>query len=204
MQTVTKTSLLLIGALGLAGCDGASEPFEFATTYTTFADIDVALSSEVDSNVDEDGDLLLLSERSSVATLEAESGTSIYNGAIIAQEESSGPVMMGQLQLEVDFDTTRIDGIAGNFIKSNDDVVDGTLFGAGSFDSDFTADGNGHHFNLDLEGALTDNGVTYATTITLGGNFIDTNGNADNIAGDADIVMDGGPIFDEGAFSASR
>lgn len=204
MHTATKTSVLLIGAIALAGCDGPLEPFAFDTTYTTFAEIDVALSGEVDANVDEDGDLLLLSERSAIATLEAESGTSTYNGAIVAQEESSGIFMMGQLQLEVDFDTTRIDGIAGNFIKSNDDIVDGTLFGSGNYDPDFTADAATHHFNMDLEGALTDDGVTYDTTITLGGNFIDTNGAANDIAGDADIIMLGGPVFDEGAFSASR
>jgi hypothetical protein len=204
MHIATKTSVLLIGAIGLAGCDGPLEPFAFDTTYTTFADIDAALTDEVEANVAEDGDLEQLSDRSVIATLEAESGTSIYNGAIIAQEESSGPVMMGQLQLEVDFDTTRVDGTAGNFIKSNNDVVDGTLFGSGSYNPDFSADANGHHFDMDLEGALTDDGITYITTITLGGNFVDTNGDANDIAGDADIIMNGGPVFDEGAFSVSR
>lgn len=204
MHIATKTSVLLIGAIGLAGCDGPLDPFAFDTTYTTFADIDAAFSDEVEANVDEDGDLQEPGDRSDIATLEAESGTSIYNGAIVAQEESSGPVMIGQLQLEVNFDTTRIDGTAGNFIKSNDDVVDGTLFGSGVYNTDYSADANGHHFNMDLEGALTDNGMTYDTTIALGGNFIDTNGDANDIAGDADITMTGGPVFDDGAFSASR
>ncbi|MEJ8560719.1 hypothetical protein QTO30_05390 [Yoonia sp. GPGPB17] len=204
MHIATKTSVLLISAIGLAGCDEASEPFAFDTTYTNFADISNAFSADVDLNVDEDGDLQNLADRSETATLEAESGSAIYNGAIVAQQESSGPVMIGQLQLEVDFDTTGIDGRAGNFIKSNDEVVDGTLFGTGNFNPDFSADANGHHFNMDLEGVLVDDGTGYNTTITLGGNFLDTNGDADDIAGDADIIMDGGPVFDDGAFSVSR
>ncbi|HEV8033369.1 hypothetical protein, partial [Yoonia sp.] len=82
MQTVTKTSLLLLGALGLAGCDGPAEQFEFAETYTTFDDYD-ALAAFADALVDEDGLRTTddIAQPANFAT--AGTGTTSYTGAIL-------------------------------------------------------------------------------------------------------------------------
>ena len=204
MQLATKTSILFLSALGLAACDGATEPFAFDTTYTTFADISDAFEDDVETNVDEDGSLENPGNISSNGDLASmPSGSTIYNGALIAEQDAGGGTLIGQLQLDADFTTNRIDGRAGNFIDSSNGIILGSLLGTSSFTDD--VDGTtGNHFEMELTGTLDDDGTLMDTTLDLEGNFLSNGGSATDIAGDADITMTGGPIYDEGAFSAAR
>lgn len=203
MNIATKTSALLISAIGLAGCDGPTDPFAFDTTYASFADISTALQPGIDTNVEADGDLIDFGDRAESADFDSLVGGSVvYDGGIVADEVGTGQKVMGQLQLEVDLDTNFIEGRAGNFIRSNEDMLLGTLLGNSTFSRDIDLDGN--HFTMDLTGSLDDDGSVLDTTIALEGNFLNTSGDVTDIAGDADITMNGGPDFEEGAFSATR
>lgn len=203
MHFATKTSVLLLGTLGLAACDGPTETFAFDTTYTSFADISAAFQADVDANVNENG---LLQPTTNIAMNDDfdtfNGGSVTYNGAIIADETVSGERVIGQLQIEATFDTNRIDGRAGNFIRSDNDALAGTLFGSSNFTRD--VDGDGNHFDMDLTGTLDDNGTSLDTTIALQGNFLSNGGDVSDVAGDADITVSNGLEFDDGAFSASR
>jgi len=203
MHNMTKISALVLGTFGLVACDGASDPFEFGKTYTTFAEIQGDFQTDVYANVESNGLLrsgLDVSESADFNSVDG--GSAIYNGAIIADETVSGNRVIGQLQIEADFDTDRLDGRAGNFIRSNNDVLTGTLFGSSSFSRDVGTDGN--HFTMDLTGTLDDDGTALATTIALEGNFLNDGGDVTDVAGDADITVGTGLLFDQGAFSASR
>jgi len=204
MHIATKTSILLVGAMGLAACDGATEPFAFDTTYTTFVDISDAFEDDVEANVDGDGTLENPGDIASSADLAAvPGGSAIYNGAIIAEQDVGGGILIGQLQLDADFTTNRIDGRAGNFIDSSDGIILGSLLGTSTFTDE--VDGTtGNHFEMELTGTLDDDGSLMPTTLNLEGNFLSTGGSATDIAGDADITMADGPVYDQGAFSAER
>lgn len=201
MHFATKTSILLVGAIGLAGCDGPLEPFAFDTTYTTFAEINTAFAGDVAANVDPDGDLINpanIAEKADFGSVS--SGTATYNGAVIAEEISGDGVLIGQLQLAANFNTSRIDGRAGNFIHSDDGVILGTLLGTSS---DFTSDETTNSFTLDLVGTLDNAGTLLDVTLALDGNFLNAPGDVSDVAGDADIAIDGADTY-EGAFSAAR
>ena len=203
MHHMTKFSALVLGTFGLAACDGASDPFAFDQTYATFADIQDAFQSDVNANVEANG-LLVNPLNASVSDdfNSVDGGSAIYNGAIIADEEVSGERVIGQLQIEADFGTDALDGRAGNFIRSNNDQITGTLFGSSTFTRDVDLDGN--HFTMDLTGTLDDDGTSLDTTIALQGNFLNNGGDVTDVAGDADITVGNGLLFDPGAFSASR
>ncbi len=205
MHTAIKTSALCICAFGVAACDGPTEPFAFDTTYTTFAEISAAFQADVNANVEPNGLLvnpLDISESDDFNSVDG--GSAIYNGAIIADERVSGERVIGQLQIEADFDTDRIDGRAGNFIRSNNDALTGTLFGNSTFTRDAETDPDGNNFTMDLTGTLDDGGTLLDTTIALQGNFLSNGGDVSDVAGDADITVDGGLEFEDGAFSATR
>ena len=203
MHIAIKTSAFLVSAIGLAACDGATEPFAFDTTYETFADISTAFAADVAVNVDDDGDLQNpgnVSDSGDFASLAG--GSALYNGAIIAEQDGTSGTLIGQLQLEADFDTNRIDGRAGNFIDSTDGVFLGTLLGSSTFTEELGADGN--HFTMEMTGSLDNGGGVLDTTLNLEGNFLSQGGDVSDIAGDADIEMTGGNTYEEGGFSASR
>ncbi len=225
MQTVTKTSLLLIGALGLAGCDGPAEQFEFATTYDTFDGIETALEASTLALVDTDGTL-----QESVAIAETDDfpgtgGTTTYTGAIIAQEADGGAdrTVIGQLQLDVAFNTSTMVGHAGNFFISEsadgnteEVALNGTLTddGNGSFNRllGATDDGSGvvtnvpHFTGMSLSGALSGpNAEEFDAQVTLEGYFLNDVGTVDAIAGEAVVDFgDTAPVFDDGAFAVTN
>jgi hypothetical protein len=207
MHHMTKISALVLGTFGLAACDGASDPFAFDKTYTTFAEIQGDFQTDVLANVEINGRLQPATDISETADFASvDGGSAIYNGAIIADEEVSGDRVIGQLQIEADFGTDRLDGRAGNFIREGDDIISGTLFGSSAFTRDATSDpdDNGNHFTMDLFGTLDDDGTSLVTTIALEGNFLNNGGDVTDVAGDADITVGSGLLFDQGAFSASR
>jgi hypothetical protein len=221
MQTATKTCLLLISAIGLAGCDGPAEPFAFATTYDTFDDIETAFEASTLALVDEDGALAVdtdaISQSASFAAVS--SGTTTYTGAIIAKEENipenpdDGRTLIGQLQLDVAFDTNTMNAYAGNFIFNNDDALTGTLTGNGGFVRESVEDpvDSGFfdpHFtdtDMTLTGGLSGpNGETYNANIGLTGYFLDIGGDVGSIAGVADVDFgDPDVVFVEGAFAVT-
>ena len=199
MHIVTKTCALLIGTISLTACDGPIEPFAFDTTYTTYADISTAFQADVDANVEPNGlliDPLSISESTDFDSVDG--GSAIYNGAIIADETGGGERLIGQLQLEADFDVDRIDGRAGNFIRSDGAEFGGLLLGSTTFTRDAAADADGNNFAMDLTGILDNEGTL------VQGNFLSSGGDVSDIAGDADITMTGEPDFDGGAFWAER
>lgn len=217
MQTVTKTSLLLLGALGLAGCDGPAEQFEFAETYTTFDDYD-ALAAFADALVDEDGLRTTddIAQPANFAT--AGTGTTSYTGAILTQTTSGAEpirILVGQLQLDVAFSTDTITGYAGNFIYDNDEALNGTLIGNGGFvresvESTPDAEDFSPHFTgMNLTGPLSGpNGEAYDANIALTGYFLangtDSMSPVDSIAGTADVNFGGtGPEFELGIFAVT-
>ncbi|PXW70263.1 hypothetical protein C7964_102148 [Loktanella sp. PT4BL] len=216
MQTVTKTSLLLIGALGLAGCDGPAEQFEFATTFDNFADLQSI--SDPDDLVNDDGSLVDDTKIAQSADFAGvASGVTSYTGAVSALEENDttnpddGRTLIGQLQLDVAFDTNTMVGHAGNFIFSTGDALTGTLTGNGGFVRDAvenpvdSAEFDPHFEGIPLIGALSGpNGEAYDATIGLTGYFLNDGSMVDSIAGEA--VFDfgpAGPNFEEGAFAVT-
>lgn len=206
MHIVTKTSVLLISILGLAACETPSEPFAFDTTFSSFADMETAFQASTDALVDEDGALVDTDDISQSADFAAaDLGSTIYNGAIIASEEDDGGTLIGQLQLEVAFDTNTMDGRAGNFFHSEDGAVTGTLLGNTTFVRDVDVDADQNHFTMALTGALSENGRGYAATIDLEGNFLNGTNEIESIAGDATVNLgEGAATYEEGAFAATR
>lgn len=218
MQTVTKTSLLLIGALGLAGCDGPAEQFEFAETYTTFEDYD-ALATFPETLVDEDGLRTTddIAQPDNFAT--AGTGTTSYTGAILTETVSSGDeasrLLVGQLQLDVAFSTDTITGYAGNFIYEDDEALNGTLTGNGGFvrvsepDPDDADNFSPHFTGMNLTGALSGpNGEAYDANVALTGYFLadgtDSESPVDSIAGIAEFDFGAtGPEFETGIFAVT-
>ena len=219
MHTVTKTSLLLIGALGLAGCDGASEPFEFATTFDTFADYDPILTF-ADVLIDEGGEIITtddIAQPDNFAT--AGTGTTSYTGAILTEtvpsDDEASRLLVGQLQLDVAFSTDTITGYAGNFIYQDNEALNGTLIGNGGFvrvseqDPDDADVFSPHFTGMNLTGALSGpNGEAYDANIALTGYFLaegDVPGSAvDSIAGTADFDFGNtGPEFETGIFAVT-
>ncbi|KQB98134.1 hypothetical protein AL073_04370 [Loktanella sp. 1ANDIMAR09] len=218
MKTVTKTSLLLLGALGLAGCEAPSDPFEFATTFDSFDDYG-ALSAFPETLVDEDGPITTddIAQPDNFAT--AGTGTTSYTGAILTETVSTADdpsrLLVGQLQLDVAFSTDTITGYAGNFIYEDDEALNGTLIGNGGFvrvseqDPD-DADAFSPHFtDMTLTGALSGpNGEAYAANIALTGYFLadgtDPTSPVDSIAGIADVDFGStGPEFELGIFAVT-
>ncbi|MEL6684433.1 MAG: hypothetical protein AAFN63_10890 [Pseudomonadota bacterium] len=206
MHSATKTSLFLIGAIGLAGCDGASDPFAFDPTFNSFNEINAALTPDVQAVVDDDGDLLAgpaanISDSTDFDALTT--GSVTYNGAIIAEEVDDGGTLIGQLQITADLDNSNLEGTAGNFFHSEDGAVTGLMTGSSIFTEEVA--GNGDHFALQLGGSLQQNGTVLNATANLSGNFFNDSDNVDQVAGDADFDFGlGGPDYDEGAFQASR
>ncbi|MGJ8587020.1 MAG: hypothetical protein ACSHXW_02610 [Yoonia sp.] len=219
MQTATKTCLLLISAIGLAGCDGPAEPFAFATTYTSFASLETAVEESFDPAmtpiVNEDGTLVDNTMISKSIDFGA-SGTTTYTGAILAQEADSGDgrAVIGQLQLDVAFDTSTMVGHAGNFFISESEdgsipevALNGTLTddGNGSFDRLLGTTDEPHFTGMSLSGALSGpNAEEYNANITLEGYFLNAPGTVDAIAGSAVVDFgDTAPDFEEGAFAVT-
>jgi hypothetical protein len=197
----------LISALGLAACEETSAPFEVDQNFTTFADIEAAFQASTDALVDDDGELVdtdTISQSADFAA--ADLGTTIYNGAIIASEtDEDDGTLIGQLQLEVAFDTNTMDGRASNFIHSEDGALAGTLLGNTTFMRDVDVDADENHFTMALTGALSENGNGYNATIDLEGNFLNGTDEIENIAGDATVNLgDGAPTYQDGAFAATR
>ncbi len=200
MKTTIKSSAFIITLAGLAGCAGAPEPFAFATSYATFEALEMEFAAQTVALVDEDGDLTDPEDISTVADFDAApSGTVTYNGAILASEEDLGGTMIGQLQLDVAFDTNSLTGTAGNFIHDEDGVYVGLLTGNSTFTDSVVVDNN---FTMTLSGALSNGGSAYDTDLALQGNFLNDGGPLDTIAGDADLNLgEGAPVYEEGAFA---
>ncbi|KQI72574.1 hypothetical protein AN191_06035 [Loktanella sp. 5RATIMAR09] len=218
MKTATKTSLLFLGAIGLAGCDGPAEPFEFATTFDSFEDYG-ALSAFADALVDEDGLRTTddIAQPDNFAT--AGTGTTSYTGAILTDtrptDSETSRLLVGQLQLDVAFSTDTITGYAGNFIYEDNEALNGTLIGNGGFvrvseqDPDNADVFSPHFTDMNLVGGLSGpNGEAYDANIALTGYFLADGTNpdspVDSIAGIA--VFDfgtTGPAFETGIFAAS-
>ncbi|EBA11012.1 hypothetical protein [Roseobacter sp. CCS2] len=206
MNRVTKTSLLLIGTIGLAGCDGASEAFEFDPTFNSFAEINAALAPDVSAAAEKDGTLTSfansnISDSDDFDTLTT--GSVTYNGAIIAEQTSDAGTLIGQLQITADLDTNALDGIAGNFFHSEDGEVGGRMFGSSTFTQDVGSDGD--HFEMQLSGNLEQGGTAFDATVDLTGNFFNDGDSVGQVAGDADFEFaGGGPEYEQGAFQGSR
>ncbi len=184
MQTATKTCLLLISAIGLAGCDGPAEPFAFATTYDTFDNIETALEASTLALVGTDGTIQEGVAIAETADFPVAGGTTTYTGAIIAQEADGGAdrTVIGQLQLDVAFDTSTMVGHAGNFFISESDdgsipevALNGTLTddGNGSFDRLLGTTDEPHFTGMSLTGGALSgpNGEEYNANIALEGYF---------------------------------
>ena len=172
MHSATKTSLFLIGAIGLAGCDGASAPFAFDPTFNSFNEINAALTPDVQAVVDDDGDLLAgpaanISDSTDFDMLTT--GSVTYNGAIIAQEAYDGGSLNGRLQITADLDNSGLEGTAGNFFHSEDGEVSGLMFGNSTFTEDIGT--NGDHFEMQHSGNLAQGGTGFDATVDQIGNF---------------------------------
>lgn len=206
MHIATKTSVLLIGAISLAGCEAPGPPFAFGTTYDSFGDIETAFAASTAVLVEEDGDLIDNDDISQVADFDVMAdGTAIYDGAIVANEVDDGGTLIGQLQIEVAFATDTMDGRAGNFISSVDGALTGTLLGNTTFVRTVDVDLEENNFEMTLIGALSANGEAYDATIDLQGNFLNGVADVESVAGDADLDFGAsGPVFEEGAFAATR
>ncbi|PJI91956.1 hypothetical protein BC777_0797 [Yoonia maricola] len=205
MYSATKTSLLFIGALGLAGCDDTSDDNEFDTTFSSFAEIEAALEPDLSAIVQEDGTLIdnasQISDSEDFETITA--GSVTYNGAVIAEESDDGGTLIGQIEIVANLSNSRVEGTAGNFFHSNDGEVSGTLEGNSEFTQDVGTDGD--HFEMQLTGELEILDTDYDTTLDLQGNFLDVDESADQVAGDADFDFgDDGPEYEQGAFQGSR
>ena len=206
MHIATKTSVLLIGAIGLAGCEAPGPPFAFGTTYNSFGDIETAFAASTAALVEEDGEVVETDDISQVADFDVMAdGTAIYDGAIIANEVDDGGTLIGQLQIEVAFATDTMDGRAGNFISSVDGALTGTLLGNTTFVRTVDVGLEENNFEMALIGALSGNGEAFDATINLQGNFLNGVSGVESVAVDADIDLGGsGPVFEEGAFAATR
>ncbi len=200
---VTKIALGL-GVIGLAACEEVSEPFAFDTTYATFAEIDTAFSAQTAALVNTDGSLVNAGNISTAADFGATAtGSVAYNGAIIATQTGTTDQMIGQLQLDVDFDSNSLSGTAGNFIHSTDGDYIGTLTGNGVIDRNVT--GGDNHFDMAMTGALSNGGNSFAANVALEGNFLNGTDPIEAIAGDADLSLgDGAPEYNEGGFAVLR
>jgi hypothetical protein len=221
MQTATKISLLLISAIGLAGCDGPSEPFAFATTFDDFASYE-PLQTFAEALLDDDGEIITTADIAQPGNFPTPgAGSTSFTGAIIAVQPATGAVpddsrvLVGQLQLDVAFDTNTMDGYAGNFIYDNNDALIGTLTGNGVFVRESVQDPadddnfSPHFSDMTLTGGLSGpNGEAYNANIALTGYFLAdgdvANSPVDSIAGIADIDFgDSGPDFDPGIFAVT-
>lgn len=204
MNLAISKIALGISIAGLAACDELAAPFAFDETFTTFAEIDTAFSGQTAALVDDDGALIDVDDISTSADFGATAtGTVAYTGAIITTETDTTDQMIGQLQLDVAFDTNTINGTAGNFIHSTDGAYEGTLLGNGVIDRTVTDEDN--HFDMSLAGALSNGGSGFAAEVVLGGNFVNGTDPIDTIAGDADLTLgDDAPLYDEGGFAVVR
>ena len=207
MHIATKTGVLLIGAIGLAGCEAPGAPFAFGTTYDNFTDIETAFAASTAALVDEDGDVVDTDDISQGDDFDVlAGGTAIYDGAIVASEVDDGGTLIGQLQIEVAFATDTMEGRAGNLIHSVDGALTGTLLGNTTLVRNVNVGLEEDHFEMSLIGALSGTGgEAYAATIDLQGNFLNGGSDIESVAGDADIDFGpSGPEFEEGAFAATR
>ncbi|WP_342071118.1 hypothetical protein [Yoonia algicola] len=224
MQTATKTCLLFISAIGLAGCDGPAEPFAFATTFDDF-DSYGALAAFPDALLDANGNPIATDDigqpdNFAAAEAAAPTGKTSYTGAILTETISTGSddpsrLLVGQLQLDVAFSTDTITGYAGNFIYEDNEALDGTLIGNGGFvrvseqDPDDADVFSPHFTDMTLTGALSGpNGEAYNANIALTGYFLADGAVADSpvdsIAGIADVDFGStGPEFDLGVFAVT-
>lgn len=221
MQLATKICVFLIGSLGLAGCETTTdESFAFGTTFNSFAELEAALAP-ASSIVDPDG---IIADNDTIAGSGdfPTTGTTSYNGAILAQEQSDGGegrTLVGQLQLDVAFNTATIEGTAGNFFlsESSDSSISevgfiGTLTGNGTYDrlagaSTVDSGFDPHFTDLTLAGGLAStNGDTYTANVTLNnGYFLNNASSVDTIAGIAEVTLGGdAPEFDTGAFAVKN
>ncbi|MCK0094396.1 hypothetical protein MWU60_02340 [Yoonia sp. F2084L] len=200
---VTKIALGL-GVIGLAACEEVSEPFAFDPTFATFADINSAFSAQTAALVNTDGALVNAGNISTATDFGATAtGSVAYKGAIIASQTGTTDRMIGQLQLDVAFDTNTVSGTAGNFIHSTDGDYVGTLTGNGVIDRNVT--GGDNHFDMAMTGALSNGGNSFAANVALEGNFLNGTDTIEAIAGDADLSLgDGAPEYNEGGFAVLR
>lgn len=191
-----KAITLLVAATAVvAGCSNSDDTPD--PGYASFAEIAPDAIAMRSAYVDVDGNFLMGVVPATDADI-PDSGTAQYLGFVAG--DLNGADLIGQLTVDVMFQTETISSSATNFFHETQGAYTGTLAGTGVLVPDQLLV---PQISTSLVGTLTNNSVDYATNIALEGDIV-ANGvdTAGAIAGYADGNVGMG-VF-TGAFVAER
>ncbi|MDC1399804.1 hypothetical protein N8306_04755 [Yoonia sp.] len=203
-----KLDMKLLVTAGLAaltaGCSSSTSD-DNGTTFTSFADIEAAVSTaETDTGFDAaNAGTDPFAAGSETDVVGVVTGVATYEG-FVRVEDLDSDELIGALTLAVNFDTPSVTGSADNFYHEVDGAYTGSLTSVAS--GDILDAPGGDPMDVTLSGNLTNGGTTYTTGLILDGYFQDGGvGQPEAVGGTAIGTLDDGvnlPDILDGTFVA--